>query len=261
MANDIVLTEEEQAERVKAWWKENGVSVVTGAMIGIAAIAGYNYWQAERNDGLEQASAQYNLLLGAMNTPDSAAARQLSSAILEQHDGTVYAAKAALIRAKLLADNGDLAGALESLELVKNSASEPGLSHVANLRIIRIYLEQGELELAKSAIDAETDRVGFESLYLELEGDIAHAQGDLELAREKYTSAGESDSADPGYAGILKLKIDALGAGSTSVVAEVQFETTQISVSQNVDTSEDAVEPVVEPVVEAEATDVESIPN
>ena len=117
MANDIVLTEEEQAERVKAWWKDNGTSVITGAAIGIAAIAGYNYWQGERNDGLEQASAQYSLLLGAMNDPDSATARELSQSILDDHVSTVYGAKAALAQAKLFADSGDLANALDSLLL------------------------------------------------------------------------------------------------------------------------------------------------
>ena len=257
MANDIVLTEEEQAERVKAWWKENGTSVVTGALIGIAAIAGYNYWQAQRNDGLEQASAQYSLLLGAMTTPDSATARELGEAILDEHGGTVYASKAALIQAKLLADSGDLAGALENLELAKSSAIEPGLAHVAGLRIIRIYLEQGEIELANAAINSESNKTGFESEYLELEGDLAHAQGDLELAREKYTTASESLSANPGYANVLQLKTDALGAGTASVVADVQFENTPNSDSP----ADEAIDPVVEEAADEETTDVDEIQN
>ena len=257
MANDIILTDEEQAERFKAWWKENGVSVVTGALIGIAAIAGYNYWQAQQNDGLEQASAQYNLLLGAMNAPDSAAARELSKTILDDHGGTIYATKAALIQAKLLTDSGELVNALKSLSLAKSSASEPGLAHVANLRIIRVYLEQGEFELAKTAIDAESERVGFDSQYLELEGDIAYGQGDLDLAREKYTSAGESVSADPGYAGILQLKADALGAGTASIVADVQFENTQ-NINSQVD---DTIAQAADPVVDDGATNVDSIQN
>lgn len=267
MANDIILTDEEQAERVKAWWKKNGTSVITGALIGIAAIAGYNYWQTQKNDGLEQASAQYSLLLGAMNTPDSATARELSQSILDDHAGTVYGTKAALVQAKLYADSGDLANALDSLLLAKNNSAESGLTHVANLRIVRIYLEQGEIELAEAALNSETNRVGFESQYLELEGDIAYAQGDVDLAREKYTSASESLTADPGYANVLQIKSEALGTGSDDVVADVQFEISSASVSPLNDTPEQSEVSVVSDEANSDetaddaASTVESIQN
>ena len=71
MVKDIVLTEEEQAERVKAWWKENGSSVITGAIVGLGLIAGYNYWQDWQRQDTEAASAAYEDLLDAMVTPDN----------------------------------------------------------------------------------------------------------------------------------------------------------------------------------------------
>ena len=39
-------TEEEQVERLKAWLKENGLSIVFGIVIGVGGIGGYNYWNA-----------------------------------------------------------------------------------------------------------------------------------------------------------------------------------------------------------------------
>ena len=35
-------TEEEQVERLKAWLKENGLSIVLGIVIGVGGIGGYN---------------------------------------------------------------------------------------------------------------------------------------------------------------------------------------------------------------------------
>ena len=37
-------TEEEQVEKLKAWLKENGLSIVMGIIIGVGGIGGYNYW-------------------------------------------------------------------------------------------------------------------------------------------------------------------------------------------------------------------------
>ena len=36
-------TEEEQVEKLKAWLKENGLSIVFGIIIGVGGIGGYNY--------------------------------------------------------------------------------------------------------------------------------------------------------------------------------------------------------------------------
>ena len=213
MANDIVLTEEEQAERLKAWWKDNGTSIVVGAAIGISAIAGYNYWQDQRNQTMEQASSEYMRLLEAIRTPDSVKAHELGASILNEYGDTVYGAKAALIQAKLQADSGELDEALESLILAKDSTNEPGLAHVANLRMARIYLEQGEFQQAQATVAvAANARTGFESQYIELEGDIAFAQGDTSMARQKYIEALASLGSDLTYAGVLQLKVEGLGS-------------------------------------------------
>ena len=44
---DIQYAKDEDLERAKALWKENGRSIVAGVVIGLSAIAGYNFWQVE----------------------------------------------------------------------------------------------------------------------------------------------------------------------------------------------------------------------
>ena len=34
-------TEEQQAERLRQWWRENGRSVLTGLVLGIAIVVGW----------------------------------------------------------------------------------------------------------------------------------------------------------------------------------------------------------------------------
>ena len=42
---DYNKTDDEQAEDLKAWWKENGISVIAGIALAIAALFAWEYWQ------------------------------------------------------------------------------------------------------------------------------------------------------------------------------------------------------------------------
>ena len=42
---EVYETEEQQVEAVKKWWKENGVSLIVGVVMGLSAIAGWKYYQ------------------------------------------------------------------------------------------------------------------------------------------------------------------------------------------------------------------------
>ena len=39
------LTDEEQVEALKKWWRENGKSVVGGVVLGLALVGGWRGWQ------------------------------------------------------------------------------------------------------------------------------------------------------------------------------------------------------------------------
>ena len=38
-------TEEEQEDQIKNWWKENGIQIIGGVVIGISGIWGWDYYQ------------------------------------------------------------------------------------------------------------------------------------------------------------------------------------------------------------------------
>ena len=60
-------TEEEQVEKLKAWFKENGASIVLGIVIGVGGIGGYNYWMHVQETTAAEASSHYTQMIEALS--------------------------------------------------------------------------------------------------------------------------------------------------------------------------------------------------
>ena len=50
-------TDEEQVEKLKKWWQENGRAVITGLVLGVVGLFGYRYWVDQQEATAEAASA------------------------------------------------------------------------------------------------------------------------------------------------------------------------------------------------------------
>ena len=59
-------TDEEQVEKLKAWLKENGLSIVLGIIIGVGGIAGFNYWNHMQDTAAAEASSHFTRMIGAL---------------------------------------------------------------------------------------------------------------------------------------------------------------------------------------------------
>lgn len=205
----LQLSEDEQTERLKAWWKENGTSVIAGTVLGIAVIAGVNYWRVYKADQAEAAAVLYDRLLAQQGDPAADAGRTL----IEDYPATPYAGKAALFLAKMAFDDGDAAQAAAHLEWAIAEAADPADQRVARLRLARVELSRGELDRAESALSG-MEPGGYESEYRELRGDIAMARNDPATARREYEAALAALPAQSGFADMLNRKIDA-ASGAT----------------------------------------------
>ena len=84
-------TDDEKVEAIKKWWKDNGVSVVAGVAIGLAAVYGWRAWVQHREGVGQQASAAFEQLLVAAEGPDSAGALAQAEAIRQGYGGSAYA--------------------------------------------------------------------------------------------------------------------------------------------------------------------------
>jgi predicted negative regulator of RcsB-dependent stress response len=200
----LQLSEDEQSERLKAWWKENGTSVIAGAVLGIAVIGGVNYWRIYKAEQAEAAAALYQQVVQERGEPALAAGR----ALIDDYSGTPYAGKAALYLAKYAFENGDAEQAAEHLEWARTEASDPSDRKVAQLRLARVALSRGDPDRAEAVLSG-MQAGGYESELRELLGDIAMARNDPATARVEYEAALDVLPEQSGFADMLNRKLDA----------------------------------------------------
>lgn len=201
------FAEEEQAEKLKAWWKQNGSSVVTGAVVGIGIIVGVNWWRGHKVEVAENASTLYEEMVQAQVQAQDDEVRALGSRLQSDFVQTPYAGKAALFLARVAYEDDEPETAIRHLQWAIDNAVEKAVRHAATLRLARIQLELEEFD-AVAGLLARDGYDGFTSEYKELEGDLAMAKGQPTLAKPAYEAALEALPTGSNYADILNMKLD-----------------------------------------------------
>jgi len=237
MADDILLTPEEQDERARKWLKDNGPALAIGIVLGLGAIFGYEQYKESKLRNAELASSLYDAALIEVNDSSLSDIDAQVSALKENHASSSYAAKAVLLNAKKLAVS-DLDAAYAELQWVVDNTKEYGLQHTARLRQAKIKLSQGNLDAAK-ALASFTPTQGFESNYSEILAEVSAKQGDFELARELYQKSIDTlPSASSGYAQLLTLKLDRLPLSGGSTESATSSSSSTEATEAKVDNSE-----------------------
>lgn len=206
---EVYETEREQIEAIKKWWKENGKAIVTGLVLGLASLLGWQQWHAYSTQKSAAASAEYEGLLSELEQQKFDSAKEYGNRILSQFPGTPYADLSALALAKIHVEQGDLALARNYLQMVIDGADQVQLRQVARIRMARLQLAEGQAQEALRTLGG-IGSDGFDVVYYELKGDAHLALGDRAAAREAYSKA--LASMEPGLdSSILTMKLDEVG--------------------------------------------------
>ncbi|PID34242.1 MAG: hypothetical protein CR976_01325 [Thiotrichales bacterium] len=200
-------TDEEKAEEIKQWWKDNGTSVIAGVGLAIAGLFGWEYWQNNKIQTAEAASKAY---LAASREADQSVAQQQFANLQKDYSSTPYASMAALSSAKLYAEEGKNQEAATALQWVIDNSNEAEYQEVARLRLARVYIDMKKYDDALALTQQEYGD-GFGSLLEELRGDIYTAQNKVGDARKAYERALLTDGA-PNE--LIRMKLDNLGKGA-----------------------------------------------
>ncbi|WP_299074904.1 tetratricopeptide repeat protein [uncultured Paraglaciecola sp.] len=200
-------TEEQQIEAIKRFWKENGVALVVGALLGLGGLVGWRYYNDSQIAAKEQASFAYEKASEQLLKGEAGFSQ--ANTFIDSHSDTGYATLMALEMAKQAIERKDLVEAAKQLEFVANNASLSAIQSVAQLRLARIQLEQGELELALASTDKITDPA-FKGQSQEIKGDVYLAQQLFDKARAAYSAALETNTRDQ----VLKMKLDNLAVAA-----------------------------------------------
>lgn len=202
--------DQHELEKLKAWWKNYGNSVIFGIALGAAVLVGFRYWTQHTEEQRHAAATLYEQMLQSLNARKPDAAIKLGESIMHDYASTPYAGMAGLLLARLDFEAGDAARAKERLQWVLKNADDAAVQHAARLRLARIHLDSGDRQAAAQLLEVK-DRAGFEAEYEELRGDILVAEGRLQDARAAYREALKHLPPESPYAPILNMKLDDLG--------------------------------------------------
>jgi predicted negative regulator of RcsB-dependent stress response len=211
------LEEQEQLDQFKAFWQKYRnliTGVLTVALFAYAAYSGYQWW---RNSQALEASKLYETMVTAISKGDKEQILRASDDLQKDFARTPYAAMSSLVAAKISADAGDNAKALDYLRWTAKNASNDGYIAVAKLRLISQLIEQAsEKDFAEAdQILKEPPISGFEALWLERRGDWYLAQKKYAEAKKSYEEAwkklNQSKEFPEEARRLLKVKLDAVG--------------------------------------------------
>ena len=224
------LTEEEQIEALKSWWKAYWKSIVIPAVAVVGGYFGWTLWSEEQEQKAAQGHKRYQGLVEAMETAPGAnlsdekraEAAVLATAIASEFDGSLYADNANFILARLAVDKKDLDAAAGYLQRVVNDGSNDAVKLLAKARLARVKLAQGDQSgaLALVAVSGETK---YASLFAEIRGDVLASQGKTDAARTAFEEAMASLSPQEFQRrSILQIKLDGVEilAGRVATSAE-----------------------------------------
>lgn len=184
----VYMTEEEQIEAIKKWWKRYSTLITIVFSLILLSISGYKYWNWHQSKIGTQASNTYERLMVAFSNQDNKSVRAYANQLITEYGNTTYAHAARLTLAKLYVSHDRFDKALENLQFVSNNSPLKVLRQVAKIRIARLMAAQKEYDKALSELNAVED-VAYMPLVNELKGDIFAATGKYQQAVVSYKEA------------------------------------------------------------------------
>jgi predicted negative regulator of RcsB-dependent stress response len=198
---EVGKTEDEQAEQIKKWLKENGPQIIIGIVLGLSGIWGLGYYKNYQHEQSINARTAY---LSVVSNPNSPALITLQSDYVDSG----YAQQSALMMAKHAVSAGNYQQALEHLSPLLKSENE-FIAHTAKLRSSAIYLQTGDKSQALSILGADKNSA-FSALYNHTKGDIYLAQNNIDSAKKHYQLALAQLSTDSELRNLIQIKLNDL---------------------------------------------------
>ena len=185
---DDNLTDQQQAELIKNWLKENSKFLVGGVVLGVSGFFGIQFLQQNKLKEAEMASQLYSEIEFAVKQQRLNQAQSLLQKMDTNFANTPYQDQSHLFMAKLFMDSVDYENAILQLEFLIENSTEESLQHIARIRIARIKLQQNLYNEALQVL--ETESMGsFAAKYEEIKGDIFSKKGEFLEAQAAYLKA------------------------------------------------------------------------
>ena len=210
-------TEEQQVDAIKQWWKDNGNTLVIGAVVGFAGLWGWRFYNDSIVEGQEQASQAYNNMLVKFEAQGEDADLASVQSFITANSDSNYAVLASLLLAKQAVQKQDFELAKSQLQQLQAKNEYAPLTPLINLRLARVEVELGQLTEALTTLALITE-TGFTAKAEQVKGTVYLKQGDTTSARAAFERAIEASNGriDP----MLQLQFDDIAVAVEDEAAE-----------------------------------------
>jgi predicted negative regulator of RcsB-dependent stress response len=187
------LTDRDQEEALRNWWRENWKWLLAGVVLGLGLLAGWQFWQQYRRQQAEHAAVVYADFQKALAGNDVDQAGRLLNSLSGEHASSAYTQQGRLLLAKRETDAGKYDEAIKHLREVVDKSKDEELGQIARVRLARLLIQTGKHDEALQMLDVE--KAGnFAPQVREIRGDALVAKGDAQGARAEYAAALASGS-------------------------------------------------------------------
>lgn len=205
----VYMTEEEQLENIKKWWKRYQSVITTTLSVVLLVVAGYRYWNWHVEKTTQQASIAYDNMMLAVSSHDNKSTQSYANQLINNHGQTMYAAAAHLTLAKVYVSEKNYSKAHDELESVAHQSKNSPLKAVGTIRLARLLLSQHHYDNALTEL-ASLDDSTYTPVINELKGDIFSAMGEYAKAEASYGVAVKEGELKGVYNRFLIMKHDAV---------------------------------------------------
>ena len=214
---DDYLSDKEQVERLRQWWRENGWFLIGGVALGGLAILGYNQYFAYQDRQGEGAAALYAQVKSETEDGDTEDAEARFAELRNEFPHHAYTHQAGLLLASAEVVTAPDAAA-EKLKFTMENSEDAELAMVARLRLARVLAYRDRQQEALALLNvAEPGQ--FAGRIAEIKGDIHAARGETDAARTAYLEAMVAPGAELLDRGFLQMKLSDLPGSAPAAAA------------------------------------------
>lgn len=211
----VSRTDDEELAVIKDWWQRNGMPLLTGVVLALVVVFGWQGWQKYQSDQSYGASLVYQQLLEAAldpsGKPDAGKVAELANTLKNDYSGSHYAQYGRLFVAKVAVEAGKLDDAASELQAIVDKPADDNLGELARQRLARVLAAQDKAEDALKLLDGKV-APAFAASREELKGDLLVQLGRADDAHAAYEKAKAALSDDAAVGG-LQMKLDDLAKG------------------------------------------------
>jgi predicted negative regulator of RcsB-dependent stress response len=182
------MTEDEQLEEIKKWWKRYGNLVTLFISLVLLCVAGYRYMHWHQEKVTQQASVAYEHMMVSFSNHNIKSVRAYANELIKDYNNTVYSDVAHMTLARVYVEKNKLDEAKNELMNVANKSKVSSLKQVAKIRMARILTAQEDYANALKELSSIEDKT-YLPVINELKGDIYGATGQYKNAVAAYRLA------------------------------------------------------------------------